>query len=47
MRGGIVLIEMPFDIEKDKARFPIADHQVKWLTRRDFFDDELVCGHTQ
>ena len=42
MRGGIVIIEISFNVEKDEARFPIADYQVKWLTRRDFFDDELV-----
>ena len=28
-RGGIVLIEISFDVEKDKARFPVADDQFK------------------
>src|ERR1700694_1001021 len=47
MRRGIVLIKISFNVKKDKTRLPIADHEIKWLTRRDFFDDELVCGRIQ
>ena len=44
MRSGIVFKEVSFNVEKDKARLPIANYQVKWLTRTDFFDDELLGG---
>src|SRR5229473_3507012 len=47
MRAGIVIIEISFNIEKDKARFPIPNYDVIRFTGRDFFDDELVEGRLQ
>ena len=46
-RRGIVLIEISFNVEEDKARFPVADHQVKRFIRSDFFDDEPVGRRIQ
>src|SRR6266446_6891559 len=47
MRASIVIIEISFNIEKDKARFPIPNDDVIRVTGRDFFDDELVEGRLQ
>src|SRR6266446_10681041 len=47
MRASIVIIEISFNIEKDKARFPIPNDDVIRVTGRDFFDDELVEGRFQ
>ena len=47
MRAGIVIIEISFNIEKDKSRFPIPNYDVIRVTGRDFFDDELVEGRLQ
>ena len=47
MCGGIVLIEVPFNVEKDKTRFPVAHDEVKRLPGRPFFDNELIYGRTQ
>ena len=44
MRGGIVIVVMSFDIEKDKARFPVAHDEIKGFARREFFEDELIQG---
>ncbi len=47
MRAGIVIVEISFNIEKDKSRFPIPNYDVMGVTGRDFFDDELVEGRLQ
>src|SRR5437667_8422829 len=47
MRASIVIIEISFNIEKDKSRFPIPNYDVIRVTGRDFFDDELVGGRLQ
>src|SRR5438552_15760052 len=47
MRASIVIIEISFNIEKDKARFPIPNDDVIRFTGWDFFDDELVEGRLQ
>jgi hypothetical protein len=46
MRRGIVLIEISFNVEKDKTCLPVADHEVKRFSRWEFFDDELAYGCT-
>src|SRR5438132_3331473 len=47
MRARIVIIEVSFNIEKDKSRFPIPSYDVIRVTGSDFFDDELVEGRVQ
>src|SRR6266446_6069269 len=47
MRASVVIIEISFNIEKDKARFPIPNYDVIRFTGRDFFDDESVEGRLQ
>ena len=42
MHGGIVVIDMSLNVEEDNARLAIANYQLKWLTRMDFFDNQLV-----
>src|ERR1700730_4387421 len=42
MRASIVIIEISFNIEKDKSRFPIPNYDVIRVTGGDFFDDQLV-----
>src|SRR5437588_8108608 len=47
MRARVVIIEVSFNIEEDKSRFPIPNYDVIRVTGRDFFDDELVGGRFQ
>src|SRR6202023_2876817 len=47
MRSSIVIVEISFNIEKDKSRFPIPNDDVIGVTGGDFFDDELVGGRFQ
>src|ERR1700719_2775705 len=47
MRASIVIVEISFNIEKDKSRFPIPNDDVIGVTGGDFFDDELVGGRFQ
>ena len=42
-RGGIVLVEISFNVEKDETRFPVAHREIEERIRREFFDDELVA----
>src|ERR1700676_714574 len=47
MRASIVIVEISFNIEKDKSRFPIPNDEVIRVIGRDFFDNELIGGRFQ
>src|ERR1700680_913125 len=47
MCASSVIIEISFNIEKDKSRFSIPNYDVMRVTGGDFLDDELVGGRFQ
>src|ERR1700726_3624506 len=47
MCASSVIIEISFNVKKDKSRFPIPDNDVIRFTGMDFLDDELVGGRFQ
>src|SRR6266446_7344001 len=47
MLTGVVIVLMSFNVEKDKARFPVSKDYVETFARRDLFHDELIEGRLQ
>ena len=47
MRGGVVFVEISFEVEEDETRLSVAHREFKGRIRWELFDDQLAQGRLQ